>query len=908
MPPAPSPSPRDAAALAAEAHLLLGEDPRRARELAAAALDAARARADDVTTAVALRALGLVALELEGAPEALVHLRAAVAAARRAGSDARLAEARMSLAHALMLNGESTAALRQAGLAMKQQAARGDGRLAQQHALILMRLGRYDEALEGYRRALALVRRAANVRDEVIVLLNRGIVQTYRGALRAAAADLAECETLARDIGQPLFAAFALGNRGFVAARSGDLPGALECYDAAEPVLADASQTRRAILELDRCHALLAAGLHHEAVSCAGRVVELFERCAMATELTEARLVFAEAALAGGDAATARRAAEQAASEFTAQQRPGWAAQAENVGVRAAFAAGVRDATLLARARHGADALVAAGWPTAALDARVLAGRIALALGRPDEAALDLEPAARARDRGPVVQRLGAWHAEALQRLAGGRRAGALRALRAGLAVLDAHRVSLGATELRTGAAVHGNALTALGLSLALASGRAEAVLEWAERGRAGALWQRPARPPDDAELAAELGELRALLAAVDEAGKENGDTRRLLRRQAELEASIRRRARHASGSDDAEQGAPPPPRELRAALGARVLVQYVPAGGDLSAVVASGSRPPRLVRLGSIAAIAARELGSLRFGLRKLGRGSGSAASRRVARANVEHAAQQLDALLLAPLADLVGETCELVLIPTGDLHAVPWAVLPSCADRPVSVAPSAALWLRAARRRGARAPREGESLLLAAGPGLPGAAAEVRALARGHAGARALLGEDAAVDAVATALETATRAHIASHGTFRADNPLFSSLQLADGPLTVYDLERLRATPRDMILSACDGGVTAVRPGDELMGFSGALLALGTSALVASVVPVPDEPTHRLMLALHERLDAGDEPAAALARARDTALDAAGDADVVTAAGFVCFGAGSPAAGVAATPPTQR
>jgi CHAT domain-containing protein len=151
--------------------------------------------------------------------------------------------------------------------------------------------------------------------------------------------------------------------------------------------------------------------------------------------------------------------------------------------------------------------------------------------------------------------------------------------------------------------------------------------------------------------------------------------------------------------------------------------------------------------------------------------------------------------------------------------------------------------------------------------------------------------------VGAVADALERADRAHIASHGVFRADNPLFSALQLADGPLTVYDLERLRGAPRDMILSACDGGLSAVRPGDELMGFSGALLALGTSALIASVVPVPDESTHRLMLALHERLAAGDEPAAALAAAGAAALDPAAPADYATAAGFVCFGAGSAA-----------
>ncbi len=901
--PAPPPPPAPAVAeLAEEAHRLLGDDPRRARALAEEALERARADRDHDTTAVALRAVGLAALELEGAPQALEHLRAAVAAAATARSGRRLAESRMSLAHALMLDGQSTAALRQAGLAMKHEEARGDGRLAQQRAVILMRLGRYDEALAGYDDALALVRRAGNARDEVIVLLNRSIVQTYRGALRAAAADLRECEVRAQQIDQPLLAAMALGNRGFVLARGGDLPAALACYDAAEPVLAQ-SEMRQAVMELDRCHALLAAGLHHEAVTSAARVVDLFEQGGLPTELTEARLIYAEAALAAGDAAAALAAAQQASAEFAAQKRPGWAALAESVAVRAAFAGGVRDADLHIRARRAADALTAAGWPAAALDARVLAARVALQLGRVQEAARDLELVARARRSGPVVQRLGAWHAEALARLAAGRPASAVRALRAGIAVLDAHRVSLGATELRAAAAIHGNALTALGLDLALRSGSAEAVLEWAERGRAAALWQRPARPPDDAALAAELGELRALLAAIDEAGKEATDTQRLLRRQAELEASVRRRARHAVGARDGEQGTPPDPRALRAALGTRVLVHYVPAGDDLRVVVVQGARRPRLLALGAVVGEACGELAALRFALRRLGRGSGSAASREIARENAGHAAARLDELLLAPLADLLGDAeRELVLIPTGELHAVPWAALPTCAGRPLSVAPSAALWLRAAQRRGAAA-AAATHLLLAAGPGLPEAVAEVQALAGGHGAATVLLGGDAGVEAVAAALEAATRAHIASHGTFRADNPLFSSLQLADGPLTVYDLERLRAAPVDMILSACDAGVSAVRPGDELMGFSGALIALGTSALIASTVPVPDEPTCRLMLALHDELDAGHEPAPALARARVRALGD-GDADYATAAGFVCFGAGSSAA--AAPPPS--
>ena len=56
--------------------------------------------------------------------------------------------------------------------------------------------------------------------------------------------------------------------------------------------------------------------------------------------------------------------------------------------------------------------------------------------------------------------------------------------------------------------------------------------------------------------------------------------------------------------------------------------------------------------------------------------------------------------------------------------------------------------------------------------------------------------------------ALRDCDRAHLACHGSFRADNPLFSSLLLADGGLTVHDVESLGAGPRELVLSACDSG----------------------------------------------------------------------------------------------------
>ena len=118
-----------------------------------------------------------------------------------------------------------------------------------------------------------------------------------------------------------------------------------------------------------------------------------------------------------------------------------------------------------------------------------------------------------------------------------------------------------------------------------------------------------------------------------------------------------------------------------------------------------------------------------------------------------------------------------------------------------------------------------------------------------------------------------------------------MFSSLQLADGQLTVFNLERLKATPRLLVLSACESGLSDVRPGDELLGLSAAVLSLGTTNLMASVVAVPDGTTAALMVEVHRRLRSGETPPASLAHARQT-LDARGEAALIMTAGFVCFG----------------
>ena len=102
-------------------------------------------------------------------------------------------------------------------------------------------------------------------------------------------------------------------------------------------------------------------------------------------------------------------------------------------------------------------------------------------------------------------------------------------------------------------------------------------------------------------------------------------------------------------------------------------------------------------------------------------------------------------------------------------------------------------------------------------------------------------------------SALEGAWVAHIAAHGTFRADSPLFSSLRMHDGPLTVYDFEQLDRAPYRLVLSSCDSGILAPTGANELLGLVSSLLPLGTAGVVAAIVPLNDRAVVPVMVDLH-------------------------------------------------------
>jgi CHAT domain-containing protein len=166
------------------------------------------------------------------------------------------------------------------------------------------------------------------------------------------------------------------------------------------------------------------------------------------------------------------------------------------------------------------------------------------------------------------------------------------------------------------------------------------------------------------------------------------------------------------------------------------------------------------------------------------------------------------------------------------------------------------------------------------------------VPAVARLYDDVTVLADEGATAGRVLDALDGAWLAHIAAHGSFRADSPLFSSLRMHDGPLTVYDFEQLRRAPHWLVLPSCDSGVVAPAGANELLGLASSLLPLGTSGIVAGVVPLNDYAVVPVMLDLHQHLRAGRGLAEALHRVRCAPV--VDQIQQATALALVALGAG--------------
>lgn len=886
----------DALSLARTSLGMATVNPQEATVLSRQAERAGLAEGNWIAISTARRAHGVAAMQQQHFSVAVAQLHKAVEAAKAAGNSLLSSEAHMSLASALVLRGSPEAAYEAIEIALTQLQGPAAARARVQRAAISQELGRFDAALEDLRQALPVLRRTGDAEWETRALSNRSLMLVNRRQFADAEADLHRAHVLCATHGLRLAGAIAEQNLGCLRADSGDVPKALTHLNQAEEQFRDLGLDFGSLL-IDKATVLLSVRLIAEARQAAAAAVATMRAQKRKINLPEAQLMLSSAALLQWDWETAQASAQAAARGFRQLGRSQQLALARFAQIQARVGklppVSLSDAvrTTLppvraAKVRACAVELEKAGWTVPALEARLLAGRLALQQGQVKAARKDLALASRARRRGPADARARGWLAEAMLRETDGARTAAKSALRAGLRVLEEHRATLGATELRAHVTAHRGALARAGLRMALEDGNARAVHWWAERGRANTHLLRPVQPPDDAVLAHDLQDLRTTMTEIQDARSAHTSTTALVARQVELEHKIRDYCRRFPGATGVRAARPPSISETSVRLGDAALVEYVELNDTLYAVTIAAGRV-RLHTLGAPAPV--REaMSHLPFALHRLARPTLRAAQQSAALAALAHAAETLQAILLDPLARELGDR-PLVLVPTGWLQSVPWSILPSCTGRPVAVAPSAALWKAAYDRR----PAPTAGVVAIAGPGLASAEDEARLVAGLHSGAALLVGPDATADAVSAALNGAGIAHVAAHGTLRSDNPLFSSLRLADGPFTVFDLERLTVTPHQVILAACDTAVSHVTAGEEILGLAAALLNQDTSSLVAPLIPIPDAETTPMMASYHQLLQAGHSCASALAAAQERHQHDSVQA-YASAAGFVCLGAG--------------
>jgi CHAT domain-containing protein len=250
------------------------------------------------------------------------------------------------------------------------------------------------------------------------------------------------------------------------------------------------------------------------------------------------------------------------------------------------------------------------------------------------------------------------------------------------------------------------------------------------------------------------------------------------------------------------------------------------------------------------------------------------SPASRESSRVATQAHLAELYTELIAPLRARL-DADHLIFVPHDLLHYVPFHALHDgrkylIDSFSISYAPSATIYALC-HARGGRG--SGSSLVLGvADAHTPFILDELRSVAARLPDAELYVGDEATVDLLRQKAEGRRVVHIAAHGFFRPDNPMFSGIRLGSSSyLTLYDLYNLKLPADLVVLSACVTGVNVIAAGDELLGLARGLFRAGAASLLLTLWEVPDQSTAEFMKAFYDRVLTAPNRASAL---RDAVL----------------------------------
>lgn len=303
-----------------------------------------------------------------------------------------------------------------------------------------------------------------------------------------------------------------------------------------------------------------------------------------------------------------------------------------------------------------------------------------------------------------------------------------------------------------------------------------------------------------------------------------------------------------------------------------RVLVEYVCFDDAFSAFVITDEKISFIADLINETEVLSLleglqfQFGALRYGSKNLGAFTIELKKR------ADFYLEKLYQKLVAPLENVIGER-DLVVVPVGATHYVPFHALRSdekylIESREVVYAPSAAVW-RFLREKAAK-PLENALLIGYADERIPLVKNEIERLKKIFPEARDLTGEAANFINFKQLAPQYNVLHLACHGQFRPENPMFSSLHLADGFVTVRDICAQKLDAALVTLSACETGLNKIYAGDEILGLARGFLSAGADSIVLSLWTVNDEATSELMRDFYTQLQRGAAIGASLRTAQ--------------------------------------
>jgi CHAT domain-containing protein len=858
---------------------------------------------DEHLCALALRA-SANALSVGGNNQASVELHDhAIAAFERVGDDPELARTLSACVQPLLLLGRYDDALAAAGRARQLFSDQGDElRLARLDVMVgnlLHRQDRFAEAMACYERAHQALLPLGDFDGILSVIHNKAVTLTSLNDFREALAVYESARALAASRGLDQVVAQADYNIAWLYYLRGEYSRAIEILHsaaAASKRTGDAYHAALSLLDLSEIY--LELNLSVDAREMAEQAHARFNELGMGYEAAKA---LSNAATSHGQEGKAFKALEifaAARALMVSEQNLVWPSL---IDLYQAILL-VDEGRLFEARRLCLTALACfeqSGLSSRSALCHLLLARIALRLDdasdgrrRCDDALAQL-----ARCESPILT----YHARLLQGHAltrTGDRAGAYVAYQAAREALETLRSRLNGEELKIAFVKNKGEvyerLVQLCLEGEAASGGVEEAFSHIEQAKSRTLFDLMFQPVhalareqgSESQLAHSIRELREELnwyyhlVELEQLRPGDQTSRRLEAFQREIgtrEQDMARALRELKLSDSSQSDLHAPSvcslETIRAALPDHaVLVEYFQV--DDRIVLCLLDRTRLEIAPVSVMARVSEHVRMLQFQFSKFRLGADYIRTFREALLKSTQAhLHELFKELLAPVWSRI-EGRRLIVVPHGPLHYVPFHALhtgthyvtDSCV---VSYAPSASIF--ATCQQQPEGGGQGALVLGVPDEQAPLIEAEARAVAGALTDARLFVGGQATEQILRTRGRDCRILHIASHGYFRPQNPMFSGIRLGDAYLNVYDLYRLRLRADLVTLSGCATGANVAAAGDELLGITRGLFCAGATTLLLSLWNVHDESTSSLMTHLYQRVAAGTAPVTAL---RDTML----------------------------------